>query len=300
MPERVVITGASSGLGRAAAEEVAATGRHVVLACRDADAGATAADEIRARVPDASLEVLELDLADLASVRAAAKALLTGPPLGALVCNAGVQVVGGVRRSRDGHELTFATNHLGHFLLARLLLDHLAEAGRIVLVSSGTHYGPRRSMGFPAPHWESPGALADPELSVLDDSPRSGRIRYATSKLANIYTTYELNRRRNGRRITVNAFDPGLMPQTGLVRDYPGRVRRLYDRIAPVLVRAVPGVRSVARSAADLAWLVTADEPGVVSGLYFVGRRPRKTSDESYDRARAFELWEFSERLVSE
>ena len=292
----VVVTGASSGLGLATAAELAAAGREVVLACRNASRGAAAADEIRARVPRARLEVQELDLADLSSVRAAAADLAARAPQ-ALVCNAGLQVVDGVRRSRDGHELTFATNHLGHFLLIRQLLDHLAEPARIVLVSSGTHFGPLRSMGFPAPRWEDPRTLADP--GRLDDSPHSGRIRYSTSKLANIYTTYELHRRLVGRRVAVHAFDPGLMPQTGLARDYPAAVRQAYDRISPLLVRAVPGVRSVAQSASDLAWLVTAERPGTASGLYFVRRRPVRTSAESYDRARAAELWDVSDELVS-
>ncbi|GAA2777564.1 SDR family NAD(P)-dependent oxidoreductase [Saccharopolyspora taberi] len=293
----VVITGASSGLGLATAAGLAAAGRDVILACRSVSRGEAAAAEIRSRTPDARLEVLELDLADLASVRAAAEPLAARRPQ-ALLCNAGLQVVDGVRRSPDGHELTFATNHLGHYLLVRRLLDHLAQPARIVLVSSGTHLGPRRSMGFPAPRWENPRLLADPDRSSLDDSARSGRIRYSTSKLANIYTTYELNRRLRGRRITVNAFDPGLMPQTGLARDYPAFVRRGYERLAPLLVRAVPGVRSVARSAADLVWLLDDPEPGEVSGLYFVGRRPRKSSAESYDRGRAAELWDVSAELA--
>src|SRR6185437_1086111 len=144
--------------------------------------------------------------------------------------NAGVQVVDGVRRSADGYELTFATNHLGHFLLVQLVLEHMAEPGRIVFVSSGTHYGLPRSIGFPGPRWQDPEVLADADAAAGDPSPRAGRVRYSTSKLANIYCVYELARRLAGRNVTVNAFDPGLMPQTGLDRDYPPRVQRLYER----------------------------------------------------------------------
>ncbi|TDQ51509.1 SDR family NAD(P)-dependent oxidoreductase [Actinorugispora endophytica] len=243
----VVITGASSGLGLHVAVELARADWHVVLGCRAPERGAAAAALIRERSPAASLEVLEMDLASLDSVRAAASALATGgrPPLHALVSNAGVQVANGVRRSADGHELTFATNHLGHFLLIRLLLDHVAEPGRVVLVSSGTHMGPRHSFGFPAPVWADPALLADPDHSPMDATGRGGRQRYATSKLANLYTTYELARRLGERRITANAFDPGLMPLTGLSRDYPTRIRRVYEALGAFspLILTFPGSR---------------------------------------------------------
>jgi NAD(P)-dependent dehydrogenase (short-subunit alcohol dehydrogenase family) len=292
----VVVTGASSGLGLAASAKLAAE-RHVILACRSVERGEAAAVAIRERAPSASVEVLELDLGCLASVRSAASTLINDrPPLHALVCNAGIQVVNGVRRSQDGYELTFATNHLGHFLLTELLLDHIAEPGRIVMVSSGTHYGPPRSLGFPGPRWEKPDRLADP--SHQDGSARAGRIRYSTSKLANLYTTYDLAHRLADREITVNAVDPGLMPETRLDRDWPARLRRLYGRLTPLLIRAVPGARSVDDAAAAVAWLVTAPELAGVTGAYFAGRRRTASSKESYDRGRAVELRAVSEELV--
>jgi NAD(P)-dependent dehydrogenase (short-subunit alcohol dehydrogenase family) len=300
MQRSVVITGASSGLGLATAQRLAA-GHHVVLACRSAQRGAEAAAAITAAVPNASLEVLPLDLASLDSVRAAAAELSTGrdrPPPHALVLNAGIQVVHGVQRSADGFELTFATNHLGHFLLTHLLCDHLAEPGRIVVVSSGTHYGFPRNIGFPGPRWTDPRVLADPEAAERDPSPKAGRIRYSTSKLANLYLTYELSRRLADRKITVNAFDPGLMPETRLDRDYPQRVQRLYDRLTPLLVRVLPMANSLAASAGALAWLVTAPELGGTTGRYFAGRKVRSSSRESHDPHRAAELWETSVALT--
>jgi protochlorophyllide reductase len=97
-----------------------------------------------------------------------------------------VQIVDGFRRTEDGYEETFATNHLGHFLLSTLLLDRFSDPARIVVVSSGTHYGPSRSMGFPGPRWADPRILADPEP---DPSAKAGRIRTSTSKLAHLYAT---------------------------------------------------------------------------------------------------------------
>ncbi|MER7383410.1 SDR family NAD(P)-dependent oxidoreductase [Saccharopolyspora hirsuta] len=238
-----------------------------MLGCRSADRDAAAAAAIREDVPGAAVAVLEVDVADLSSVRNAVRTL-GGQPLGALVCNAGVQITRGAQRSHRWVRATFATNHLGHFALIRALLGQLVEPARIALVSSGTHPGPLRSFGFPAPRWEDPRALADPALSSLGGgSGRDGPVRYSTSKLANIYTAYELARRVRDRRIAINAFDPGLMPEIGLARDYPAAIRRLHARIGPLLVRAVPGIRSVDQAAAALTSLITTpSSAGSVAG----------------------------------
>ena len=294
----VVITGASSGLGLAAAEQVARAGHHTVLACRDPGRGAAAAARITEAVPGASVEVVLLDVASLASVRAAADVLgAVRPSISALVCNAGIQVVDGIARSADGYELTFATNHLGHFLLTVLLQEQLARPARVVVVSSEVHQGPHRSFGFPAPRWQDPHVLAASDTG--DRSARAGRVRYATSKLANLYFTYELARRVPPELLTANAFDPGLMPETRLDRDYQPFMRTMYALTAPVLIRGLPGTRSVARSGADLAWLATDPSLAGTTGAYFRGRRRAKSSPESHDRARAEELWRVSHELVS-
>jgi NAD(P)-dependent dehydrogenase (short-subunit alcohol dehydrogenase family) len=280
---------------------MAALGYRVILGSRSAERGRAAASLIRARVPAAEPRVVQLDLADLASVATAAAELAAstdGRSLNALICNAGVQITGGVERSSDGYERTFATNHLGHYLLVRLLLGNLAEQGRVIVVSSGVHRGPRHSLGFPAPRWASPRLLADAEWAARDVSATAGRVRYANSKLANLYFAYELARRLRGRSVTVNAFDPGLMPRTGLARDYPPRVRRAYHAAAPLLVKLIPMARDPGQSGADLAWLATAAEFDQVTGAFVVGRRPRRSSPESHDEGRAAELWAISAELV--
>lgn len=238
MTNSVLVTGASAGLGLAASRELAKAGCHVILGCRNVSRGEAAMATIRNTVPQASLELIEIDLAALASVRSAAKKIVANEdttPLYGLVCNAGIQVVSGIERSPDGYELTFATNHLGHFELINQLLDHIGDHGRIVLVSSQVHQGPRKAMGFPAPRWAHPTTLANPDQSRLGTSAHAGRVRYATSKLANLYTTYELARRVEQRNITVNAFDPGLMPETGLDRDWPQLTQTIYHTMAPAL-----------------------------------------------------------------
>jgi len=296
----VVITGATKGLGLHSAARLAGAGWHVVLGQRDPGRGEAALRHIRRRTPQASVELLDIDLADLRSVAEAAGRLRrTGqrPPLHAVIGNGAIQIIDGVRRSADGYELTFATNHLGHHLLVTSLLDDLADGSRIAVVSSGTHW-PAISMGFPAPQWTTPRELADP--NAADPSPTAGRSRYASSKLANLYFTYELARRLQGRPITVNAYDPGLMPDTGLSRNYPRLMQIGYRAATPLIAAVVPNARSSRASAKRLAALITDARYTNVSGAYLEAGKIAESSPESHDAAKAQELWEQSEQLISE
>ncbi|NLP83513.1 SDR family NAD(P)-dependent oxidoreductase [Microbacterium sp. CFH 90308] len=294
MTRPVVITGALSGLGLELARTLAGRGRTLIVTGRDAGRAAEVAQALSAQ-HEVRVQGAELDLADLRSVAAATLQLRRLAPAGlaGVVCNGGVQIVDGVRRSADGFELTFATNHLGHFALVTGLLDVLPDGGSLTVVSSGTHAGPRESLGFPAPAWQSPARLADPDRA--DPSPRAGRVRYSTSKLANVYFAYELARRHP--RLRVEAFDPGLMPATGLSRGYPPSIRRLYAALAPAVAAFVPGARSARTAAGMLADLV-ADGVQRPEGRYVAGASEKPSSRESYDRARASELWTESEELV--
>jgi NAD(P)-dependent dehydrogenase (short-subunit alcohol dehydrogenase family) len=296
----VVITGATSGLGLHTATRLAGDGWHVVLGHRDAGRGRAAAQRIRGRAPRASIELLDIDLADLRSVARAAEQLRRPgqrPPLAAIVGNGAIQIIDGVRRSADDYELTFATNHLGHHLLVTSLLDDLPADGRIILVSSGTHW-PVKSMGFPPPHWTTPRDLAG--AREADPAPAAGRSRYATSKLANIYFVHELSRRLAGRGITVNAYDPGLMPDTGLSRDYPPMARAAYRAAAPLISAFVPGARSSRAAAKYLAALVEDDRWATTTGAYLEGPKTGESSPESHDPAREQQLWTESEEMISE
>jgi NAD(P)-dependent dehydrogenase (short-subunit alcohol dehydrogenase family) len=267
-----IVTGATGGLGLECARSLVGRGWDVVLAVRDVERGRAVAAEL------GRCTVEELDLSSLASVRAFAA---REPRATTLVCNAGVQVVSGTRWSTDGIELTFAVNHLGHFALATALAPRLES---VVMVSSDTH-DPARSTGMPAPLFTSVDELAYGDLP--------GRTRYTTSKLCNILFAYELERRIEGLR--VNAFNPGLMPGSGLARDYPPLQRFAWRFVLPVM-RVLPQVRSTRSSGRDLAALA-ADH--AVSGRYFDGRREIRSSEQSYDETLARELWEGSERLIS-
>jgi NAD(P)-dependent dehydrogenase (short-subunit alcohol dehydrogenase family) len=288
-----IITGASGGLGFECARTLLATDRawHVVLAVRDPARGAVAAQRLGGQQ---RCTVVKADLASLESVDEFVRHIRAAglPPIQALVCNAGVQVISGTQRTVDGLEMTFGVNHLGHFALVRGLLAELASPARIIVVSSDTH-DPTKSTGMPAPHYTSAERLANP----ADDE--DGRCRYTTSKLCNLLFAYELDRTlEQGRRgITVNAFNPGLMPGSGLARDYPPLQRFAWRYVLPAL-RFLPQVRSTRTSGAHLAALAADPRFAGVTGRYFDGLDPIRSSAESYDRGKALDLWQTSERLL--
>lgn len=308
----VLITGANSGLGLECARALRRTAPEfsLVLASRDLERTTAVARDLAGGSLDAPVQARNLDLASFADIRRFAAELrdqlaMSGswPPLRALVLNAGVQLT---RRtpSADGYELTFAVNHLGHYLLTLLLLPLLEAPGRIVFVSSGTH-DPKERTGMPAPDYRGASALADADDDGGEASEGAfGRRAYTTSKLCNVLCTYELSRRleATGRSapeapITVNAFDPGLMPGTGLARDYAGWQQILWNT-AFRLLRVLPNVNSTEQSGEALARLVTDPELRSTTRRYFQGLRAKPSSEESYDEELARSLWEDSAALV--
>jgi NAD(P)-dependent dehydrogenase (short-subunit alcohol dehydrogenase family) len=197
--------------------------------------------------------------------------------------------------------MTFGVNHLGHFLLVNLLLNRLSEPGRIVFVSSGTH-DPEQVTGMPAPVYESARRLAFPDESSSGESDAHiGRRRYSTSKLCNIYCAHELAERihrETGRQITVNAFDPGLMPGTGLARQFGPAARFMWKYILPVMTLLPVNAHTPRKSGQALASLVIDSRFRDVTGTYFEGTRERKSSTLSYNRENAKDLWDTSVSLT--
>ena len=312
----VVITGGNTGLGYECARAIASDQEwRVVLAVRSAEKGERAALRIAEETANPAVEAMPLDLASLASVRSFAGALARRddlPPLRALVCNAGVQVVSGTTYTEDGFEETFGVNHLGHFLLVNLLLGQLQAPARIVSVSSGTH-DPDRRTGMPAPHYRGARTLAHPEKypeEGAEEGPgKVGRRRYTTSKLCSAMFAYELDRRLRaegmstpGAPVDANAFDPGAVPGTGLARDWGPLARLAWDKgvaqLVPVLRRLGVSFSTPEASGRALARLVTDPSLEGVSGTYFEIDERARTSEVSYDREKARELWETSAALV--
>jgi len=306
-----LVTGGNSGIGLECARVLARAGWHVAIASRDRAASAAAVARIaRESGADAASE-LALDLGSLASVRELAREIETRRlPIRALVCNAGLQMQQ-LRRSAEGHELTFAVNHLGHFLLANLLLERLRAAGqaRIVVVASGVH-DPKQPTGMPKAAIGEIATLAatgGPAAGAFD-----GRLAYVNSKLCNLWFTYELARRletagrgSGGHAITANGFDPGLVPGSGLARDYPAALRFVWTWVLPGVAYALspilPSINPAPKAGAALARLVLDPTLASVTGRYFPSHsrwREAASSEASYDAARAAALWEESVRLA--
>jgi NAD(P)-dependent dehydrogenase (short-subunit alcohol dehydrogenase family) len=288
----VIITGGNTGLGFETAKVIALhKDSMVVIACRNPTLGQHALARLRAFVGHAAL--LPLDLASQASIREFAKAYRNAglPPLKGIICNAGMQNVAAPTKTVEGYELTFAVNHLGHYLLTRLLLDEMVQDGRITFVSSGVH--------DPAERIPVPSAVyKDAETVARDFEPgrNAGLRRYATSKLCNIYCTYELSRRLSASgdprlaSIKVNAVDPGLMPTTGLSRSLPPLLQWVGRNVLPWLRLVNDNVHSPATSAKRVAAMTMGDDaaPG---GRYFSNGKAVRSSDASYDEGKARELW---------
>lgn len=304
-----LITGANRGVGYETALALAADrSRTIILAGRDLAGLESAARRITSQAGNDNLVPMHLDLADLTSVRAFAAEVPARslPPLKKIICNAGIAGAGVERRSADGYELTFAVNHLGHFLLVNLLLDRLQPPARILFVSSGNHDPEQAGGPMSRPRFVKAEWLAYPERDprYKGEGRSSGGRAYATSKLCNVLCTYEMDRRLQAsglstaeRPITVNAFDPGLVAGTGLARHRKPLMRFVWYYILPAMSRLMGFGRSARQSGADLAYLATAPELASVTGKYFSGREMRKSSADSYDRDKQEDLWETSVEL---
>lgn len=290
-----IVTGGNSGLGFECASALANNpGVLVVIACRDVQLGEEAVRRMGSAT--GNVVVLPLDLARQESIRAFVEAYRKRqfPPLGGIVCNAGGQNVGAPTKTKEGYETTFAVNHLGHYLLTRLLLPDLSSGGLITFVSSGTH-DPKQKTGMPEPHYTTAEAVAHD----FEGSSLAGRRRYTTSKLCNLYCTYEYARRLAAspdprlQSLRVNALDPGLMPATSLARTYPAPLRFVSRYVLPALSLFVSNIHSPATSGRRLALLASGDE-GSTTGSYFSDGKKVRSSDQSYDTQKALDLWDES------
>ena len=257
------------------------------------------------------VSAVKLDLSSLASVREAAaqcRAMLDSgeiDSLQAILCNAGAQFQGSVSYSADGYEETFATNCLGHFLRVELLIDRVADQGRIVFTASGTH-DPDTMDG------KMVGTAVEPDAQALAREGKngakaiSGGKRYSTSKLCTVLYAYELDRRLRAGHSSIAsiAFDPGLIPETGLVRTSPKPVQWLVRRSAMKWLFKRLGVTmgSLGFSGASLARIVADPSFADGSGKYFQSHNGLlveiRSSKVSYDGKRAAKLWDDSKLLV--
>ena len=303
MARTYIITGGNAGLGWECARALAVRERSatIVLGCRDLGKGTAAAHRLMERTGHSAIVAQELDLASLASVRSFAGRWeeLGFSPLQAIVCNAGLQSVSGLQRTKDGFESTFGVNHLGHFLLVRLMEPYLKHNSRVIFVSSGTH-DPAEKTGLPDAKYTTAAQLAHP-LPETEDAVTAGRRRYSTSKLCNVMATYGFAEhfKSQGRPIGVLAFDPGMMPGTGLARDYSSFEKLVWKYVMPLLRWFQEGVNSPATSGRNLALLACDPRFDGRTGEYFVGLSAKKSSKDSYDPQKIQDLWETSETFLA-
>ena len=277
-----VVTGGNTGLGFETAQLLAWRGASVVLAVRDIEKGKRAAARIADSAPGADVMVQALDLTSLDSIRAAADELRAQHPrIDLLINNAGVMFTPKLT-TRDGFELQFGTNHLGHFALTGLLLESMLPVpdSRVVTVSSAAHRV-RARINFD-------------DLQGERSYSRVGA--YSQSKLANLMFTYELQRRLSGPGTTIAvAAHPGLA-DTELTRNSPAIARFFYARL--ISQKAAIGALPILRAATD---------PGVLGGQYYGPRglfgfrgypKLAKSNKKSHDTAIQRRLWTVSEELT--
>jgi len=268
-----VVTGATSGIGRAAATALAKLGATVVMVGRDRGRTEAAAAQIAA--VSASPPRTEIaDLASLEQVRGLAGRLAGLERIDVLINNAGL-VLGERRLTPDGLEHVFALNHLAPFLLTNLLLPTLTASApaRVITVTSDAHSAARLD-------------LSDPNLEHGWDSWRS----YANSKLANILFTRELARRLDGTGVTANCAHPGVV-RTGF-----GRESRPLLKLGITIAR--PFMLSPERGADTIVYLASSPDVAGQTGGYYVKRQRREPSAAARDDTAARELWELSEKMT--
>jgi NAD(P)-dependent dehydrogenase (short-subunit alcohol dehydrogenase family) len=281
-----VVTGSNTGLGFETAAALADKGAHVVLAVRNLDKGKDAELLIRKRSPNADLALQELDLSSLESTRAAAEQLRADHErIDLLINNAGVMYTP-KQTTKDGLEMQFGTNHVGHFAFTGLLLDRLlpVAGSRVVTVSSVGHR-----------------ILADIHFDDLQFERGYNRVRaYGQAKLSNLLFTYELQRRlaAHGAPTIATAAHPGFS-DTELMRHLPGPVESIFRVAAPLVTQNAAG--------GALPQLRAATDPTVVGGQYYGPSGIAQSqgspvvvgsSKKSHDAERQRRLWAVSEELT--
>ncbi|CAL5869151.1 uncharacterized protein PFLUO_LOCUS3379 [Penicillium psychrofluorescens] len=299
----VLVTGGTTGLGFNCATVIAREhpDYQIIIASRsDPNASADAINQLLGQM---NVKFVKLDLSSLSKVRSFVADWKDHrfPPIQSLVLNAALQFPGEAEYTEDGFEKTFAISHVGHALLFFLLTPHLADHARVVNVASGVH-DPQQKTGLPDANYISAEELAHPPLAL---AKANGRQHYTNTKLANVLYTYALHRRfqsikeSTGKNWTVTAFDPGLMPGTGLARDASRVEKFIWFRILPCITPLLrlflsPNVHTAQVSGNCLAQLAIASDVDGVSGVYFEGNKKIKSSQASYDESKQEDLWQWT------
>ncbi|WP_055325120.1 SDR family oxidoreductase [Ralstonia solanacearum] len=275
-----LVTGATEGIGKAAVTNFAKRGATVTLIGRNKEKTERVVNELKAASGNHNLDCLVCDLSRLADVRRAAEEFKAKHGrLDVLVNNAGATFKSPVM-GPDGFELTFALNHLSHFQLTHSLFDLIRQTPGVRVVSTSSGMQARGALDLQ----KTPTSLEGP-----------GWRAYATSKLANILFTKELQRRLEGTTATANCFEPGTVrTQFGAFGSDLGFLMNL------VYALARPFARTPEQGADSLIWLATSPEAASLRGEYVSNRRPVSPSTQARDPKLASDLWTLSEKLCAE
>lgn len=274
--KRVLITGATGGIGLAAAKELARRGAELAIVARSEERGDQARAQIESAAPGAGVDVLRADLSLQSSVRELAEqALERYPRIDVLVNNAGA-MFSSRQTTAEGFELTWALNHLAPFLLTSLLLDRLRQSApsRVITTASDAHKGMR---------------IPFDDFAAERSYGKAGFERYGQTKLANILFTAELSRRLQGSGVSAYCFHPGLVA-SGFNRNNGGLM-------GAAMIALKPFSRSTERGARTLVWLADSAEVEGEGG-YFVDEHLGRPSGAARDAQSAARLWEVSEQQV--
>jgi NAD(P)-dependent dehydrogenase (short-subunit alcohol dehydrogenase family) len=289
--KKILITGASGGLGAQAASVLAGRGAAIVIAARDEVKSAQVRSDILALYPSADVSYVKLELDDLTSVRAAAKTVLENhPALDVVIANAGVMACD-YKQTFDGFEYQFGVNHVGHFLFTCLLVPALQQtkAGRVVVLSSAAHkFG-----------------AVDFDDYNFDSQPYQKWLSYGRSKTANALFAVGLNQRIQGLGMTANAVHPGMIA-TDLGRHL---TKEDIAQLSGMASSSGADYKSVEQGAATGVWAATAPALEGKGGLYLednqIGEQATQDSTGGYmpfavDISIANQLWELTEKLLGQ
>jgi len=271
----VLVTGANSGMGKATALALAKTGAQVVMLCRHPGRGQAALEEIRSASNNKSVMLMLCDLASIEDICRFADAFRSRySTLSVLINNAGI-LASRRQLTKDGYELNFGVNYLGHFLLTNLLLDLIIPAkGRIVTLSSVAH------------------KIGSIHFDDINLTSSYGWLKaYSQSKLANVLFTYELALRLKETGATANCLHPGVVA-TNIIVDRQTGLGSLTARLMKHFFI------SPEQGAETAIYLATSPEVQGVSGQYFRRKQPIESSQLSYDLETAVRLWDLSERMA--
>ena len=274
----ILITGGNSGVGLEAVREFAKRGARLILACRDVKKACRAICNVKQQTGNSDIEIHEVDISLLESIEMLVEQLsFRRTKIDILCLHAGTGPVDPRQETSEGHEVTFATNHLGHFHLVQLLRPALNPGARVIITTSMAHEYVR---------------LDFENLQQQDQQSYNGVLCYARSKLMNVYFMRELARRLLRDGITVNAQNPGLV-HTSVFKNSTVLGNWLSETlVAPIYAK------TSWQGAQTLIHLATSDELNGVTGCLFRDCRSSRLNEIANDKRAPKKLWEYSEQLI--